>query len=437
MKPAMKSRAFIISLSFLFVSSFAFGQYTNGQARMGSWLTGTTPNHNYAAFGAKGVWGQTGYALLQYKTGATFVNAAGGKNIYFRDGNSGAVNSLNMMIRGSDGFVGIATNAPTQRLHVNGRSYLSSNVGIGIQPMTNTYKLAMGGHIHMGNKAINFASQYHFNNGLYLTAASNKYLNVRGVNTTQTGVRLQTKDQVTRAYFYASGTHFGVLNGSGKWLLHGWNDGTEVRAPAGKPGMKMLHHSTNRLTAKWGGTYDQYGNVLKPVLEVKEATYGTTMNFKLNNQDQGAQILTYANQMFVQNQKANTPMNLMVMGNLQVTSLSGNPNGTGQLRADRFYADSIYTHKLCVAQNFGDCKDIVFEPDYPLMELSDVETFVKEEKHLPGIPSAREFVENGNNLAVFTQQLLGKIEELTLYTIEQQKRIAALEAKFVNQEKGE
>ena len=71
--------------------------------------------------------------------------------------------------------------------------------------------------------------------------------------------------------------------------------------------------------------------------------------------------------------------------------------------------------------------DFVFDKCYNLRPLQEVESFVQENKHLPEIPSATEMEQNGVNLNEFTIQLLQKVEELTLYTIEQEKRIKQLE----------
>jgi hypothetical protein len=61
------------------------------------------------------------------------------------------------------------------------------------------------------------------------------------------------------------------------------------------------------------------------------------------------------------------------------------------------------------------------------MPLNELEKFVKEQKHLPEIAPANEMEKNGTNLGVLTSKLLQKIEELTLYTIEQNKKIIELE----------
>ena len=70
--------------------------------------------------------------------------------------------------------------------------------------------------------------------------------------------------------------------------------------------------------------------------------------------------------------------------------------------------------------------DYVFENDYHLIPLDELEVTIKEEGHLPNIPSAEEVQNNGFELGKMQAKLLEKIEELTLYTIQQQKEIEAL-----------
>lgn len=65
--------------------------------------------------------------------------------------------------------------------------------------------------------------------------------------------------------------------------------------------------------------------------------------------------------------------------------------------------------------------DFVFEENYPLKPLTEVEAFIKENGHLPDIPSAKEVEENGVNVGEMEAKLLQKIEELTLYVIELNK----------------
>jgi hypothetical protein len=70
--------------------------------------------------------------------------------------------------------------------------------------------------------------------------------------------------------------------------------------------------------------------------------------------------------------------------------------------------------------------DYVFNDDYQLTPLSEVEKFIKENKHLEGIPSEKEIVENGLSVGEMNKQLMKKVEELTLYVIQLQKQVNEL-----------
>ncbi len=71
--------------------------------------------------------------------------------------------------------------------------------------------------------------------------------------------------------------------------------------------------------------------------------------------------------------------------------------------------------------------DYVFEPEFKLRPLSEVEAFVKDNKHLPEVPSAKEVEAKGIDLGNMDATLLKKVEELTLYMIEMNKKIEKLE----------
>jgi len=71
--------------------------------------------------------------------------------------------------------------------------------------------------------------------------------------------------------------------------------------------------------------------------------------------------------------------------------------------------------------------DYVFKPDYKLRSLTEVEQYIQQNGHLPEIPSETEVDTNGIELSDMVSKLLLKIEELTLYAIEQEKRIKELE----------
>jgi hypothetical protein len=68
-----------------------------------------------------------------------------------------------------------------------------------------------------------------------------------------------------------------------------------------------------------------------------------------------------------------------------------------------------------------DVADYVFEPHYDLRSLEEVEAYIKENKHLPGVPGKAEVDVTGFEVGFMTNKVLEKVEELTLYIIELKK----------------
>ena len=79
-----------------------------------------------------------------------------------------------------------------------------------------------------------------------------------------------------------------------------------------------------------------------------------------------------------------------------------------------------------VKVSLTDAADWVFEKSYKLKPLAEVEKYINENKHLPEVPSAEEFRQNDMNVSEMSNKLLQKVEELTLYAIEQNKEIERL-----------
>ena len=73
--------------------------------------------------------------------------------------------------------------------------------------------------------------------------------------------------------------------------------------------------------------------------------------------------------------------------------------------------------------------DFVFDKNYKLRTLSEVSEYIKLNKHLPDVPSTADVNKDGIDLAQTQAILLQKVEELTLYVIEQNKKINRLEKK--------
>jgi len=127
--------------------------------------------------------------------------------------------------------------------------------------------------------------------------------------------------------------------------------------------------------------------------------------------------------------------------NINGTIVFGGEDGstlTNAQIADSFYPDfAVWVEEGIVAEDIavapssewdGSQPDYVFENDYELPSLEDVEAYVTSYKHLEGIPSKAEVAEKGWSLPNMDQKLLKKVEELTLYTIQQEKEIKALKA---------
>ncbi|MBU2997919.1 hypothetical protein KO500_15865, partial [Cellulophaga baltica] len=84
---------------------------------------------------------------------------------------------------------------------------------------------------------------------------------------------------------------------------------------------------------------------------------------------------------------------------------------------------------------YSNWADFVFDENYNLPTLKEVEKHVKAKGHLKDIPNAKKIEEEGFYLAEMDANLLRKIEELTLYTIQQEKKILALKKQVQTFEK--
>jgi hypothetical protein len=89
---------------------------------------------------------------------------------------------------------------------------------------------------------------------------------------------------------------------------------------------------------------------------------------------------------------------------------------------------TIGARRLKVTQ--GTWADFVFEPDYQLPPLQELETYIKTNKHLPDVPSAAEVAKDGLDVGEMNKILLQKIEELTLHLIEQEKEMNKLKERI-------
>ncbi len=110
-----------------------------------------------------------------------------------------------------------------------------------------------------------------------------------------------------------------------------------------------------------------------------------------------------------------------------VLNVDGGNVGIGTANPDSKLAVKGTIHAQEVKIDMNDWADYVFKPGYYLMPLYKLKTYIDQNQCLPGMPSEQEVTTNGITLGEIVKLQTKKIEELTLYLIEQQTRIANLE----------
>jgi hypothetical protein len=126
---------------------------------------------------------------------------------------------------------------------------------------------------------------------------------------------------------------------------------------------------------------------------------------------------------------SNTPPNTVVTPTTYMRISSNGSVGIGTTNVNDanyklFVETGIRTRKVTV--DVVAWPDYVFHPDYSLPSLPSVAAYIKDNNRLPGVPSADSIAKSGVDLGSNQAVLLKKIEELTLYVIQQQKEIEAL-----------
>ena len=118
--------------------------------------------------------------------------------------------------------------------------------------------------------------------------------------------------------------------------------------------------------------------------------------------------------------------------NLNKTFIGGITTGSSFTENFVVYGDGhVFARDIKVKLGSLAHPDYVFEDNYKLRTLTELETFLKETHHLPNMPSACEVAENeGINLGEMSEKQLQKIEERTLYIIEMNKKMAELQTRI-------
>lgn len=292
----------------------------------------------------------------------------------------------NMILNGfNGGYVGIGTASPTQKLEVNGNIKFSSeynqlqfpaslNVSGGITGDDGNYKRLT---LYHGNSIA-------FETGSNALSSGNTRLFISGTGNVGigTGVTapkglLQLNSSLPELYMTtpdpaATGAAAVIRGNNGTWLFgYGGASGAEVISIGSQDGTA----SDRSITFAAGGTAK-------------------------------ARILANGNMLIGKTTQINTAYKLDVNGITRTTKLVVNSTGA----------------------------DFVFEKGYQLPSLDSVEAFVKVNRHLPGIAPAAEMQKEGLEVGEQQTKLLQKIEELTLYLIEQNKKIDQQQFRLQQQE---
>ena len=180
-----------------------------------------------------------------------------------------------------------------------------------------------------------------------------------------------------------------------------------------------------KVTAILGDDYNEY------------TCFGSARGGMIRGSNEGYLILSgnpngYGNRNVYINRYTSNGDVIMTAGSGQVGIGVDNPeyklDVAGTVHANSIIADGNIRASEIIVSTTG--ADFVFADDYQLRPLSEVKTFIQENKHLPEIKSAQEMQENGVGINELQTQLLQKIEELTLYILQQEERIKALEAEL-------
>ncbi|MDB4539808.1 hypothetical protein N9231_05250 [Saprospiraceae bacterium] len=147
----------------------------------------------------------------------------------------------------------------------------------------------------------------------------------------------------------------------------------------------------------------------------------------------GARIQINGSTKFSIHSNGGTSIGAFLTSNVQVPDdglyVDGNVNiGTSTLHPTyRLQVDGKVACEEVNVELSQDWPDYVFEDEYHKMPLTELNSFIQHNKHLPGIPTAQEVKEEGLNVGEMQKMMMEKIEELTLYVIEINNRNIELE----------
>ncbi|MBC7388773.1 MAG: hypothetical protein H7329_06165 [Opitutaceae bacterium] len=379
--------------------------------------------------------------FINIKGGSSSEDINGG-NVTI-DGGNGVKTGFLLLQSFSDGFVGIGTNRPSSKLHVVGNSIFNGNIkilnagNIKYERVEDASKLEISGEdgpeygamisiiggagteldSYGGNVSINGGTGKYAGN----TLLQSNYGKVGiGTNNPLDGQKLHV---IGNSYF------------QGNILIGSFNPTSLSILEVGKASKTYFIDEAAQIGIGWnafkeGATW-KYSNATTPVSRIgyfenglnfsiaKTGVIGSTITW--NNVIQA----TYNTSNVLETRIGDKDCRTFIDGYLSVGGILPAKMPAGYSLA---VAKGILTEKIKVATvPSAEWKDFVFDEGYNLMSLQDVESFIKDYRHLPEVPSSSDVEKNGYELIKMDATLLQKLEEMTLYVIELQKRIKILE----------
>ncbi len=330
-----------------------------------------------------------GTAIFRGTDRATYFNHSGAEHIYIRGGKVGS----NVFLNDNGGNVGIRNSSPSATLDV---SRGDANGGTAIFRGTDraTYFNHSGAeHIYIRGGKVD----------------SNVFLNDNGGNV---GIRNSSPSATLDVSRGDANGGTAIFRGTDRATYFNHSGAEHIYIRGGKVGSNVFLN-------------DNGGNV-----SIRHANPSATLDVARGNANGGTAIFRGTNRATHFNHS--TDEHTFIRGGKENSNVYINDNG-GNVAIGTTKTGS---HKLAVEGSIGARKiivevsgwsDFVFEEGYDLPTLSEVERHIKEKGHLKDIPSSDEATGKGIDLGAMDAKLLQKIEELTLYIIDQEKKMKVLE----------
>ncbi|WDF61878.1 tail fiber protein [Flavobacterium sp. KACC 22758] len=253
--------------------------------------------------------------------------------------------------------------------------------------------------------------------------------------------------EIYQKFFSTDYKKYVLQNGYGQ----GINSGSAVLKLIENQGDQSLGKITLGTPIDISSSYGGYINKQLPVF-FDVQNYGS-YNIKISYQQQKVDTVTDFNQIKINESPTGTTISNFTVSNqlnydvtsnglLRISGIGDHYIQNGRIGIGTISPDEkltvkgkIHAQEVRVDMLGPLVPDYVFESDYKLKSLEEVESYIRENKHLPEIPSAKEIERNGLMLAEMNMALLKKMEEMTLYIVEQNKKIVSQGKKIEELEK--